>query len=329
MARTKGTHVTPTSSDYVMQAAEISRGSYIMPTSQRNLIYLAMAQIRPGDDAFANIEMKPTDVLHALGISLSGRDYAELRATVRAVQSQVISIDEDDGWAVYNWFHHIRYIKSRDVIQMQLHDELAPYFLTLKDSFDKLKIVDLTRLTGKYAQRIFELVMTRKAQAGTNGMQAGQWFYPVTLDELRIMFRVVNEYRLNADLRRRVIDEPIQEINQANLGIRITPTYQKQGSKLVGVRFNCQIVSRDAPKNVTPVTATEAEEASNLAKLSESEQARFDVLLREELAQGELDLADGNPFKGRGAELRAMARLREEQAGAKPKAAKRTAKEKA
>jgi hypothetical protein len=77
------------------------------------------------------------------------------------------------------------------------------------------------------------------------------------------------------------------------------------------------------------VTATEAEEASNLAKLSESEQARFDVLLREELAQGELDLADGNPFKGRGAELRAMARLREEQAGAKPKAAKRTAKEKA
>lgn len=322
MARTKGTLVIPNRSDYVMQAAEISRASYIMPASQRRMIYLAMAQIRPGDDAFANIEMKPTDVLNALGIPLGGGNYAELHEVVKAVQGQVIDIEEDDGWAVYNWFHHIRYIKSRDVIQMQLHDELAPYFLALQESFDRLHISDLTQLTGKYALRIFELVMTRKAQAGTNGMKPGHWFYAVSLDDLRIMFRVVNEYRLNADLRRRAIDEPIQEINQANLGIHITPVYEKRGAKLISVRFNCRIVKRDEPKPVTPVTETEVKEVSDLNSLTPAERAKYETYVADAMKQTGLGLVSEETLRS-AAERESLAKVigeRPKKRGPKPKA---------
>jgi len=298
MARTKGTPVVPTRDDYVMQAAEISRGSYIMPVTQRRLVYLAVAQIRPGDDAFANIEMKPSDILKALNIQDSGRAYEELRAAAHAAQAQVIDIDEEDGWAIYNWFHHIRYIKSRDVIQMQLHDELRPYFLMLHESFDKLQIADIAQLSGKYALRIFELIMTRKAQAGTNGMKPGCWFYAVSLDELRVIFKIgANEYKLNADLRRRAIDEPIHEINQANLGIHITPIYEKRGAKYIGVRFNCRIVKRNEPKPVTPVTETEVKEVSDLNSLTPAERAKYEEYVADALKQTGLGLVSEETLK--------------------------------
>lgn len=329
MGRTKHLQVVPQGDSFLDQAHQISRASFSMPVMHRRLIYLAMAFSKVKGDDFEDLEMSVNDIRKALEMDRSSSSNDAIRAAAEGVQKAVLSIDEEDGWVVFSWFHHIRYCKSRDSIQMRLHDELKPYILALTENFRRLSVADLRRLQGTYGQRIFELVMADAGHLGQDGNLPDRWFTDLDFDHLRIIFKILDtEYQGRNgtnNFRTRVIDDPVREINDAGLGIHIKPDYDRfrYRSKLTGVRLNVRVVSRFDPKDVTPVTASEVKEAADLAKLSDSEQARFDVLLREELSQGELDLADTNPFKGKGAELRAMARLREEQAKVKPKATKK------
>lgn len=332
MGRTKHLQVVPQNDSFLEQAHKISRASFSMPVMHRRLIYLAMAFSKVKEDDFEDLEMTVPDIRKALKMNRSSSSNDDIRAAAEGVQKAVLSIDEEDGWVVFSWFHHIRYCKSRDSIQMRLHDELKPYIIDLTENFRRLSVADLSRLQGIYGQRIFELVMADAGHLGQDGNLPGEWFTPLLFDDLRIRFKIPDTlYRGRNgtnDFRRRVIDDPIREINDAGLGIHIKADYDRfrRGRSLLGVRLIVRVVSRFDPKDVTPATASEAEEAADLAKLSDSEQARFAALLREELAQGELDLIPGvtmNAFMQKGAELRAMARLREELAKGKPKAAKK------
>lgn len=326
----KAKQVIPTPSDYAVQAHQISRASYTMPVMHRRLIYLAMAQVRPDDEDLPEVEMTVGDIARALNLGDSGRQYVEIRAACAGALSHVLDIDTDDGWVQFQWLSRCRYVKTRDAIKIKLHDDLRPYVLELQSAFSMLSIADISRIQGRHALRLFEQIMSNKGMAGTGGNKPGHWFYDIEFDHLRHLFKIApHEYKLTADLRKWVIDAPVREINDADLGIRVECDYNRfrRGRRLLGVRLNVRTLRKAEPKPVHPATASEAEEAADLAKLTPSEQARYDDILREELAQGELALTEGNPFKTARAEARALARLREEQAASKTAKAKK-AKEK-
>jgi plasmid replication initiation protein len=229
------------------------------------------------------VEMTVGDIVRALELNDDGKQYEAIREACRGLRSHVLELDTPDGWVIFGWVDKARYIKSRDVLQLRISDELKPYVHQLQKAFSVLTIADIARLQGKYALRIFELVMSTRGMAGTGGNKPGQWFYDAQFDELRTMFRIApHEYKVTGNFRNRVIDDPVREINEADLGIRIECDYEhfRHGRRLLGVRLKCKLL-KDAVRNVTP--ATKGEETIELLK--QKHPSQWEEYLSEERKQ--------------------------------------------
>lgn len=280
MARKKGVLVVPDEADYVLQAHQISRSSYSMPALQRRLLHLIMAQVQIRGDGFDLLEMSTGDVVRALQMPDAGDSYTRIRQAVEGLLRVVLSVDTTEGWQLFHWVDAARLIKSRDVIQFRVAEELLPYVLEVKELWRLLPVADLTRLQGKYAIRLFELVMADRGHAGQGGNPPDCWFTDLEFDNLRIMLALEpHKYPSTAELRRNVIDGPIREINAAGVGLHVVADYEhfRRGRKLLGVRLKVKLTRPGEPRNVTPGAAENEENA-----LIALNQQLYDALLADE-----------------------------------------------
>lgn len=123
--------------------------------------------------------------------------------------------------------------------------------------------------------------MSRQSQADA----AGHWWYELELTELRHLFKIgANEYRVTSDLRKKVIEAPIQEINDAGIGIQLEAEFIRRGRVLFAVRMHCRRVGRDDPKPVHPPSPEEAADDALIAANPE----RYAAILAEVRAQSDL-----------------------------------------
>jgi hypothetical protein len=102
--------------------------------------------------------------------------------------------------------------------------------------------------------------MSYSGFAGKEGNRPGEWYFEMTLEEIRKLFMIdKKKYKLTRDFRVYVIDKPIEDLNAAGIGLRIVPDYVRKGRFLIGVRFNCCWVKPDEGRNVSPATESEHE----------------------------------------------------------------------
>lgn len=302
MANRKALQVVPSDEDYVLQANQISRAAYSMPLMQRRLLHLIMAQVQIHDSKMAVVEMKVGDIVRALHLGEQGNRYEEVRLAAKALVGQVLDVDTEEGWQIYPWVTLAELVKSRDVVQFRLAEELLPYVRDVQELYQTIAIADMTALQGKHAFRIFELVMANRGFAGRGGNQPGTWYVDLEFETLRTLLKIgPDEYKVVGNLRARVIDGPVREINEAGIGLRIECDYDtlRRGRRLLGVRLKCKLLKRTDPRPVTPATKAEAEED----RLIEEYPERYAELLAEESKQRPL------PGISLSSEMRALGRL--------------------
>lgn len=255
----------PKATDYVLQAHEISRAAYMLSVPERRLLYVAMSQVDIKGEELPVVEMKTGDVVRALGLPRSKFRYEEIRAACQNLRGQVLNMDKPGGgWIVYGWVDYAEWDAAKDTLSIKLCDTLKPFVLDLKGRFSVLALADIAKLQGKYSLRIWELVLANMGHAGKGGNQPDEWFVQLHFSTLRAMFKIdPKEYKATNDLRKRVIDQPVREINEADLGIRIECEYEsmRHGRTLLGVFLRCRKVARDEPRPVFPATQSESEEA--------------------------------------------------------------------
>ena len=292
--------------ELVKQANQIAESVYMMPAMSRKLIFFAMAKSAFQTDGFQTIETTEEELCQALGLTRGGTTYDVLRSITRTTKEQVFTI-EDDGYNHVSWMAECQYVRTRGVFRFRLDPTLHQYTVAVKDHFQLVPLEAIGRLQGKYAIRIFELVMTQSGQEGKNGNAPGTWYYEETIDMIRHMFDIPQRrYKVMNDFRRRVIDQPIQEINEANIGIHIEPVYQRRRRRLYAVRFNVRRMAPSSPAIVSPVTESQVEDTALIAEFPDDYQ-RF---LAEELGQPTLPFITPEMHE-RTAHIRAIAKLYE------------------
>ena len=276
----KALKVIPNRDDYLLQSHQISRAAYLLPVVQRRLLHVILCQVQRVGDGEHIYEMTVGDVVRALGMDDGSQSYEAIRAAAKGLMQYVLDLDTEDGWVMYHWVDRATLSRKRDTLKFKIDPEMIPHLLEIGQLWTKIPVADLTRLQGKYAYRIFELVMANRGFAGKGGNKPGEWFTDLEFETLRVMLKMApHEYKLTADLRKKVVDTPIREINEARLGLELTADYDffRRGRTLRGVRILAHLLRPDEPRNVTPTPADTEEDT-----LLEYNRELFERLLAEE-----------------------------------------------
>jgi plasmid replication initiation protein len=256
------TKIEPTKKDLVFQTNTIGQAIHTLPLNLRRLVAVAMARIKQDSDMDVcfNIE----DAIDALDLS---HDFNIKQAVVNSLENagrQIVKIDTravDGKFTIYPWFSMIQYDDVEQAVRMVFNPNLKPYIQDFTSKFSMFKLSDYGQLSGEYAQKIFDLVMSYKGFEGRGGNYSGEWFFDKTPDEMRVLLGIrAEQYSKTAELRRRCIDNPVKQINEAGIGLRIEMEYKKRGKVLKAFRFNCRMVKRGEPRTASPATQTEDED---------------------------------------------------------------------
>jgi len=142
---------------------------------------------------------------------------------------------------------------------------MLPYLAELKEQFTGYALADVIRMTSTYAIRLFELLIQYSA--------VGQ--REIAVEDLRRWFRLEDTYPLMSELRRRVIEPAVSQINEHGpLTVKWTP--RKSGRTVTHFVFTFAPKKGAVKQNVSAKVLTEYE----LSKLARPGESYADALKR-------------------------------------------------
>lgn len=264
--------------EYVVQPYEISRSCHRMTTTSRRIISMAMAYILPDmTDRTAVIDVQT--FRDALDLDRGGEEDRILSQAVDQCFGQIITVPTADGWRKFTWIASAEFSKKNKLIKIKMSDELCDYLLSIKHIYSVIQLADFGQLQSFYALRYFELAKSYESLSGKNGNKKGEWFFTRSIPDIRQLMGInKSEYILNADLKRRVIEEPIKELNASNLGITIDVTYLRRSRAIDGVYFTCHNTAaprRPRKPAAAPASKPIAEGAAERRQLMERYPAEY------------------------------------------------------
>jgi plasmid replication initiation protein len=221
-----------------------------------------------------------------LNISDGSRTRDLIRSAVKECARNVITVkDDDEAYGLMPWFEKVYVDWKANRFFLTFNADLAKLLMELKGK-TRLDLIDIGKLQSKYAIRFYELAMSYAGFAGKNGNKEKCWYFEREVGELRELFAISDKkYKMAKDFRIRVVDEPIQELNSADVGFKIEIEYIRKGKKLTGFRFCCHYESR-TEREATPPAETLTEKEN--AKLKKLYPELWEKFYQEELSQKQL-----------------------------------------
>lgn len=198
------------------------RAGYQMTEWEHRIINLAAAQIEAG------ISVREEDwfvVEVSTMRDLFDVDSADLYRTIKKAGSRLYerSIDyrfSPDGKAItrgrQRWLSAIEYRDGYGALGLKWSSTVIPYLTELSKEFTQYQLADIVKLEGKWAPRIYQMLMSWRS--------VGK--FEATIDELHFYLQTSDSYKNTGILMRSVIKPAIQELNEKlpdlnlNMGVR-------------------------------------------------------------------------------------------------------------
>lgn len=170
-----------------------------------------------------------------------GSVYGQIRDAVKSINRKPITYIEMIGGkecpAEIPWFTKSVYIAHEGAIQLQFNEHVIPYISRLESQFTEYRLAKIGRLTSTHAIRLYEILFQYLA-AGRRDIDIA-W--------LKKTLMIEGEYKLVAELKRRVIDPAVKQINEfTDLNVSYEP--KKKGRTIVSFMFTIKMKPEHKPK---------------------------------------------------------------------------------
>lgn len=136
-----------------------------------------------------------------------------------------------------NWFQHILVVENEHkqiCLEFKFSDMMKPFLLQL-NQYVKLNVLDVMDMQGKYAIHMYQVFKSERAR--TRAFSKLETVIKYDLLEFREYLDIVDKYGSMANLRRRVIEPVIKEVNEYSEEINVRYEYIKRGKTVTGLKF--------------------------------------------------------------------------------------------
>ena len=193
----------------IKKSNDLITAKYRLTIIQQYVLHNVISQIHMDDTDFKKYEVNVRSIADNHGIDTKNA-YRYIKKSALELNKQPIIIgDEIEGIAL-NWFSSVRYNSNRGTLLVDFHPDLKPYLLQLQGYFTQYENKNIQQFKCVHSLRFYEFLKQKQ------NLGKGKEFYiELTIAEIRSMFCFSdNEYKNTKDLRVRVIEPALKEINE-------------------------------------------------------------------------------------------------------------------
>lgn len=271
----------------VVKANNIIEASYQLSLNEQRLILAAISCIPKGEEVTDNTGYCITrESFIELGINPKTASR-EIREACDRLFNRVITITTEAGTFKTRWVQDIMkynsdwalanpefiqevtgsdpYAEDYILAAIRFSKSVLPFISNLSSNFTQYFLQDIAGVSSGYSIRFYELMMQFKSTG----------YRKIRLDDLRNMLDLNDKYPLTADLKRRVIDTAIDELNEKS-PIKITYKLLKTGRKFTHLELKFKEKNKEKGQLKCPDTIDMFEEPkNNFLKLSNAQLDMF------------------------------------------------------
>lgn len=241
----------------VVKSNKLVQASYRLTLVEQQLILFAIAKAREEQTLIT-----PLTVLKIRAIEFAemfscdeSTVYRDLRAAAKRLSRRQLTIKDIDPASGYercgvtNWTQHTDYVPKLAEVQIAFTMKIIPYITRLERDvgYTRYTIEKIGGMTSSHGIRFYELMAQFKT-AGTRTMK---------IAELREMMHLdPTEYKVLADLKKRVIDEGIKQVNKHS-DLKVSYTQSKAGRQVDALIFTIKVKPGHEPKPKQPAVSDE------------------------------------------------------------------------
>ncbi len=236
----------------VTQSNDLVSASYIMSVSEKELLLACISKIdsRPNRPHQVTKQTKFTisvDTMKELFYKDTNRDnaYRDLKKSADRLFDREVTIKLEDNKTLRTRFvSGVLFDPDQAEITVTFAEDILPYLTELSVNFTKYRLHEVAELSSVHSIRLYELIV----------MWTNQYQYSKQLDliEFREVMGVQNKYKQFGQLRERVIETAINEINERT-NYRVSVSYKKVSRSYVGLtlNFHKKVLDKIADKDGT------------------------------------------------------------------------------
>lgn len=196
----------------VVKSNKVVEASYMLSLAEQRVLLACIAQIDSKavlTDQY-RFEVSAGEIVDLAGLESFSNAYRDLRKAAEKLYERSIVIDDPDPdnpqitQRKMRWISSIDYVPGEGKLVLSFSFGIIPYLSQLSKEFTRYKLKHVARFESVYSIRLYELLVQWSG--------AGQ--REIEVEWLKKQFQVEEKYGRLGDLKKRVIEPAVAEINE-------------------------------------------------------------------------------------------------------------------
>lgn len=204
--------------------------SYKLTLNEQRLVLVAISKIPFGEKITRDVVVTAQEFLECFPDIGKDHVHREMRDAVNNLFQRWISVEDPRQKKDFRWVSSkTRYKDGLARVGFAFSPEIIPYLQQLKEQFTKYKLRDVSHFSSIYSIRLYEMIMQFQHTK----------FIRIELEKFKERLGILDKYKDYPNLRRRVIDPAVAELNAKSLfTITFTPIRQGRAIKILTFNFS-------------------------------------------------------------------------------------------
>ena len=218
----------------VVKDNALMNASYNLEVTEQRLILLAIINAREthqGITSDSKLEIHANDYASQFHVTKEAA-YKALKTAVNNLFERQFSFKEETkkgiGIVRSRWVSRIKYIDDSAILEITFAPDVVPLITRLEKHFTTYQIQQVTQLTGKYAIRLYELLIAWREVGKVPQIELSEFRAKLGVED--------NEYKAMNHFKSRVLEPSIKQINQ-HTDIIVSYDQHKRGRTITGFSF--------------------------------------------------------------------------------------------
>jgi len=221
----------------VVKSNAVIEASYRLSVMEQRIILAAISQIRRDQTVSDNVMYElNVNTLRELAGTKSKAIYSDLKQAVNHLYERSIVIEKQPNGCEgptkklkTRWIQSAVYSDDEGIIKLRFSKDIIPYLNQLNSHFTSYALAEVILLTSAHAYRLYELLIQYREMGKRS----------IAVEDLRRWLDLGDKYGAFYDLKKRVIDPAIQQINDKT-PYKVEYSQKKSGRTITHLAFSFQ-----------------------------------------------------------------------------------------